>query len=215
MRIPATEIEAAVRDRVAALFDDGLALIATAWLNVPPPNIRALVERCADIAPRSRATIRDLVAQVRVHDSRIEIDCSTRAIAKLLHAEREDDAPEVITLQSRVRLTRSGRAMRLVQNNRAPASPAPNLAMIKALVKARRWWSDLKHGDIDINQLAIRDGVNGSYITRVLRLAFLAPDVVDAILIGKLLPEVTVLTLTATDAVQQGWAEQRRRLLPV
>ena len=87
--------------------------------------------------------------------------------------------------------------------------------MIKALVKARRWWGDLKHGDIDINQLAIRDGVNGSYITRVLRLAFLAPDVVDAILTGNLVPDVTVLTLTATDAVQQGWAEQRRRLLPV
>ena len=115
MRLPATEIEAAVRDRVAALFDDGLALIATAWLSVPPPNIRALIERCADIAPRSRATIRELVVQVRVHDSRIEIDCSTKAIAKLLHVEREDGAPEVITLQSQVRLTRSGRAMRLVR----------------------------------------------------------------------------------------------------
>ncbi|WP_426265439.1 hypothetical protein [Sphingomonas sp. PWP1-2] len=53
-----------------------------------------------------------------------------------------------------------------------------------------------------------------AYITRVLRLAFLAPAVVDAILTGALLPGVDGSSLTATDAIDPLWAVQRQRMLP-
>lgn len=47
-----------------------------------------------------------------------------------------------------------------------------------------------------IAELAKREGIASSYMTRVLRLTLLAPDIVEAILVGRQGPEVTLaLTL--------------------
>ena len=43
-----------------------------------------------------------------------------------------------------------------------------------------------------IGELAEREGIAPSYMTRVLRLTLLAPDIVEAILDGKQGPEVTL-----------------------
>ena len=43
-----------------------------------------------------------------------------------------------------------------------------------------------------IAELAEREGIAPSYMTRVLRLTLLAPDVVEAILHGRQAPEVTL-----------------------
>jgi DNA-binding IscR family transcriptional regulator len=43
-----------------------------------------------------------------------------------------------------------------------------------------------------ISELAEREGIAPSYMTRVLRLTLLAPDIVEAILHGKQGPEVTL-----------------------
>ena len=46
-----------------------------------------------------------------------------------------------------------------------------------------------------------------------LRLAFLAPDVVEAALEGRLSADVDTMALLGTDAVAARWHEQRERLL--
>lgn len=214
MRIPAPEIEMAVRGAVASLFDDSLALAATAGLRVSPSDITTLVRRCAEIDARGRAIVQDVVQQVCIHDGRIDILCSTAAIAAMLKVECEDDAPETLTIQSAVRLTRSGRAMRLIQDNGATLAASPNASLIKLLIRARRWWVRLQVGDIDIKTLSELEGVAPAYITRVLRLAFLAPAVVDGILTGTVLPEVDGTALTATGAISPRWSDQVRDMLP-
>ena len=90
----------------------------------------------------------------------------------------------------------------------------PNPALVRLLVRARHWWGILRQGEIDISALAAREGLQAGYITRVLRLAFLAPDVVDAILTGRVRAEVDAAALTATGAIAERWAEQRAMLLP-
>jgi hypothetical protein len=51
--------------------------------------------------------------------------------------------------------------------------------------------------------------VTDSYVTRIVRLAFLAPSAVDAILTGSQFAAVSGVTLTAPDAIPVEWAEQR------
>ncbi|RYY07365.1 MAG: hypothetical protein EON55_21665 [Alphaproteobacteria bacterium] len=53
-----------------------------------------------------------------------------------------------------------------------------------------------------------------AYLTRVLRLAFLAPAVTEALLAGKVRPEMNVTMLTLRGTVEPLWAEQVARLLP-
>ena len=62
-----------------------------------------------------------------------------------------------------------------------------------------------------MKRLAANEGVHASYISRVLRLAFLSPAMVDAILRGELPPEINVARLVAGSP---SWAKQRRAFLP-
>lgn len=58
-----------------------------------------------------------------------------------------------------------------------------------------------------IAELAEREGIAPSYMTRVLRLTLLAPDIVEAILDGRQGSEVTLARLLDRVAVE--WPEQR------
>ena len=65
--------------------------------------------------------------------------------------------------------------------------------LVKALARAFRWKRMLESGEFTtIAELAEREGIAPSYMTRVLRLTLLAPNIVEAILDGKQGPEVTL-----------------------
>jgi DNA invertase Pin-like site-specific DNA recombinase len=214
MRVPAAELENVVRDRVIALFNDPLTLATSSWLQATATDLINIAARCSQAAASDRDAVRRLVDQVRICPGRIEIHCSTAAIAEALVIERDPDAPNSIMLECEVRLTRSGKAMRLIQNNGSTVSASHNLALIGLLIKARRWWRILQQGEVDVSSIAQAEGVQASYLTRVVRLAFLAPAVVDAILAGRALPHVDGKLLTLGDGIQPIWAEQRAAMLP-
>ena len=175
LRLPAREIEAAVCARLAAAFGDPLELAHQAGLILQPHDIAAFEDRCAAAAlglkRREPHITNTLLQQVRVHDGRIEMVVDAAGIATLLEVERARDAPGTLALVSEVRLTRSGRAMRLVQANGVAVAPMADGSLQKLLVKARRWWGVLRQGEVDIQALAAREGVSASYLTRVVRLA--------------------------------------------
>jgi hypothetical protein len=58
--------------------------------------------------------------------------------------------------------------------------------------------------------LARRASMNERYVEKVLRCAFLAPDIVKAILDGRHSPELTFEKLV--EQIPLSWAEQRMRL---
>lgn len=69
-------------------------------------------------------------------------------------------------------------------------------ALVKALARAFRWKRMLNSGEFaTITELADRKGMAPSYLTRVLHLTLLAPDIVEAILGGRQGPEVTPVRL--------------------
>ena len=65
--------------------------------------------------------------------------------------------------------------------------------LVKALARAFRWKRILESGEFaTIAELAEREGIAASYMTRLLRLTLLAPDIVAAILDGRHGPAVTL-----------------------
>ncbi|MFL1462440.1 hypothetical protein ACI6QG_09585 [Roseococcus sp. DSY-14] len=61
-----------------------------------------------------------------------------------------------------------------------------DLTLIKAVARAFRWRRMLETGRFaTINELAAAEKINSSYVSRVLRLTLLAPDMVEAILDGR------------------------------
>jgi len=80
--------------------------------------------------------------------------------------------------------------------------------LVKALARAFRWKRMLESGDFTtINDLAEREGIAPSYMTRVLRLTLLAPVIVEAILEGRQGPDVTLARLM--DGFPKEWEGQR------
>lgn len=83
----------------------------------------------------------------------------------------------------------------------------PDNTLVKALARAFRWKRMLDAGEFaTIAELAEREGIAPSYMTRVLRLTLLAPDIVEAILDGKRFPEVTLAQVLEPFPVE--WAAQ-------
>jgi hypothetical protein len=144
------EIEKVVTSHIGRLFDDPVELIASAWLDVPTDRIMLLHERCAENAVKLRGVDREtasaLLVRVCVHDGHVQVDCDTAAIASLLHLTRHVDAPPVLTLTAEVRLRRSGMAMKLVQGDGSSITTTPDRSLVRQLITARRWWSELRRG---------------------------------------------------------------------
>jgi hypothetical protein len=85
-------------------------------------------------------------------------------------------------------LQRGGRKQILSPPGAAPWSPAPRVdtALVKAVVRAHRWRQMLEDGEYaSTAELAKAEKVNDSYLSRILRLTLIAPDVIEAILTGR------------------------------
>jgi site-specific DNA recombinase len=218
LRIPAREIEAAVAERVAHMFDDPLPLAAAGWLEVPSDRYAEVTTRIAALAARARQRERDLlrsiVTRVQVQRSGVSIDIATAAIAAALDLAPTAEAAATLTLTHDVRLTRTGMAMRLVHDSGATTGATPDRSMSRLLAQAHHYWRELRKGELDITSLAAREGVSASWVTRTLRLAFLSPEVTAAILTGKQRSRIDLRALTATDAVRPLWTEQAAVFLP-
>jgi hypothetical protein len=68
-----------------------------------------------------------------------------------------------------------------------------DITLIKAVARAFRWRRMLESGRFaTINELAAAEKISSSYVSRVLRLTLLAPDIVEAVLDGRQLDGVTL-----------------------
>lgn len=219
VRLPAREIENAVVERLAEALDDPFELAIGAGLDIAADQMMQAGERSNLVASRIRSRdqvcITSLIRQVRVLVDRVEIELHTSALAELLQLPIDDHTHATFSLTSNIRVTRTGRAVRLVQTSGTKVgAPSPNQTLINLLVKAHRWWGELRQGQITAAELARREGVIKPYVSRVVRLAFLAPDVVEAVLAGRQLASIDGRAIKATDAISPLWSEQRRRFLP-
>ena len=216
MRIPARELDKAVVERLASALDDPLQLCATTNLTFHADEIASVDQRGRSAAAVIRGgdveLCQRLIDAVRVEDRRLLIHVGREAFATLLGFQAGKGASP-ITLTVEARLTRSGRAMRLVQGG-AALSAAPEGSLIRLMGKAQLYWRELRQGQIDITRLAERERISPAYVTRVLRLAFLSPKVTEAILEGKQQAGISAVTLLQTRAIHSLWREQQRALLP-
>lgn len=104
---------------------------------------------------------------------------------------RASPIPKTMTLHVPFRVVkRGGRKEMHLPDGFRPDRKADN-TLVKALARAFRWKRMLDSGEYaTIAELAEREGMAPSYMTRVLRLTLLAPEIVEAILDGKQGPEV-------------------------
>ena len=117
---------------------------------------------------------------------------------------------ETLTLHVPFRILKRGGRKEIRLPADVPASRRIDNTLVKALGRAFRWKRMLASGEFTtIVELAGHEGIAPSYLTRVLRLTLLAPDIVEAILDGRQGSELTLGRLMEPFPVE--WERQQLR----
>lgn len=82
--------------------------------------------------------------------------------------------------------------------------------LVNALVKSYRWNRQLDSGELTISDLAKREGQGRTYVSRIVNLMMLSPDIISSILTGTQPVTLHLKDLTANLPVE--WHLQKQVL---
>jgi len=239
-RIPAASVEGLVVQRLRSFFADSVAVIESLprHRRDAPSQKRAnesateIVRALDDRREAAWNTIfRPMIVRVEVGLDRIDVDVSTeRLLERLLQTSNhdshlgegdvmppraEDDsdpAEPIVRLAVPAQLKRTGKEMKfIVHGDREQRNADPSLArlIVRAHVLARRL---AENPGSTLEDVAAQENMGGPYAARLIRLNYLAPDIVAAILDGKHPVDLTANKLMADTRFPFDWRAQRAAL---
>jgi site-specific DNA recombinase len=228
-RIPAGDIESLVVDRLCTYLTNRGDVHDALSARIPDAaEQEQLIARAVDLGRtwskrpgvEQRVMISSLLSRIDIGADRVDIQFDRARLASLLRGDQQrrhvtrsepGSATDTIVLSVPARLKRAGLGKRMVIEG--ARSGAPDEALVKLVVKAFALRDKLLAGDgISIDELSAREKLTGSYATRLLRLTFLAPDLVRDVLDGRHPPTLTANNLMADTRLPLTWSEQRLRL---
>ncbi len=221
MRIPALELEHVVVARLSEMLDNPLSVLehhaatdASAIKRAAQRGTTLAAELRGSRVERQRVLVRRLVRKVIVGDDKVAIRVNWPALCDLLGVAVHATDDDVLLLETAARLARSGRAIRMLQHDGRLIRSTVDLTLVRLLVKARSWWRRLQvERGLTITGLAGIEDVTQSYVTRILRLAFLSPDVVKSIMTGRQPAWLDSGSLCSTNSISLDWDLQKKTLL--
>lgn len=161
--------------------------------------------------------IQQLVGQVVVGRSELTVTLRLEGVYRRLAGEQPPPPPKNkrrpgdLVLKSAVMLKRSGIESKLVYPGGPPATAHKRAvkALQEALLKSLQWNEAILSGEVpSFEALIRRDQLNARQTHRLRKLAFLAPDIMEAIIAGQV-PETQSLETLKRD-FPVAWDAQRR-----
>jgi site-specific DNA recombinase len=223
-RIGAREIEdAVVSILVDALTSPAKLVERFGTAGMASDQIQKMLGRAARLAAALNGSlgeraklVRELVEKVVVDDQSltIKLRCGPLLGGGVPSSASDDGRDKAVELAAVIAFKRRGAETKLVlpglaqQNDRSRCDPA----LIKAIARGRAWFEELATGRVrSLQELAKRDGITRRYIRRLVGLAFLSPQLVEAILQGRQSGELTATRLAELD-LPLDWTEQHKLL---
>jgi len=229
-RLPGPTIETVVGDLIVDLLRD------QQWLM---DKVIPMAERAADLEGTisraanlgkvfhgagptdQRELLVDLVERIAVAEDHIQITMRASRIRAKLSIDASSSAKQqvkcsslddAVVIERAVTFRRRGVETRIVIPGREKTL-APDAKLIALITQSHRWFAELRDGRAQsVRDLARRHGVDQGDVSRVLPLAFLAPDIVEAIIAGQQPVELTVTALRRGPELPASWGAQRRML---
>jgi DNA invertase Pin-like site-specific DNA recombinase len=223
-RLAAQEVEdCVIRILVDALTSPAKLLDRFGMTGMPSEQVRKMLGRAGRLtaalrgSPAERAKIvRELVEQVIVDNKRIIIRVRRAVLlgGDVPSGASEQPSASTIELTAAVDYRHRGVGTKLLlpglgqQSQESRCDPA----LIKVIARGRAWFEELATGRArSLQDLANRDGITRRYIRRLVDVAFLSPELVEAILQGRQPVKLTATRLTELD-LPLDWTEQHKLL---
>ena len=223
-RLAAREIEEAVIRILADALTSPASLVERfGAAGISGDQVRKLLGRAARMAaalggsPGERAKlVRELVEKIIVDEKTIIIKLRRGLLLgeDVASSASEAASDSAVELTATVAFTRRGAETKLVLPGLAPQKHSSRCdpALIKAIARGRAWFEELVSGRArSLQELAKRDGISRRYIRRLIGLAFLSPQLIEAILQGRQPVALTATRLTELD-LPLDWTEQHKLL---
>lgn len=231
-RIPAGEIERLVTERIRqALNDQSFMLKTIAAITDKPAAQKQFLEQASaaakgwsDLATLDmRRVLLNFIVRIDIRADKVEVQLRPQQLVQTIRDDHElhptvanyDGSAGTVTLSVRARLKRSGMESLIIIDGQKGKrqNQKPDRSLVRLLVNATDFRDRIMKGHgASIRKIAEQAGVSPSYFTRILRLAYLAPDIVQAILSGAHPPDLTAAKLTAASRLPLSWPQQRELL---
>jgi hypothetical protein len=182
---------------------------------------RELAKELSHAPEDARLLVRSLVSRVEIGSTSVNVDVSQARLAALLesnYTELPRDPPTgssgpIQTLKIPVQLARVGEQMKLLVED-ADDNREPDMALLRVLTRAydvhQRLCDD---PSLKIREIARQEQITSNYLYVVLRLRWLAPDIVTAIVNGRQPRQLSTKRLMRFAAkLPTDWAAQRTLL---
>ena len=212
-RLPAREIERSVAAAAASLLEDQSLLLAAIHDNdIEADRIIPILEEAQRWALKLRSSAQSDAIALLI--DRVELKESGLKLSLLLPLP-QTIIPETLKLEQliSVRMKKRGVELKLIIGNERSRAASVDLVLLKTIARAHRWLDWLVAGEVkSLNEIAAREDVTRSFVGRIIRLAFLAPEIVEVIAAGKQPPELSAELLTKHLHLPFDWDDQKRLL---
>jgi site-specific DNA recombinase len=220
-RVAAPELERAVRAAAQKILGDRAAIAgAIQELNLDGSRLPSIFKVAEASIQRLRSEQEAASALTRLIE-RVELKPSGIQVSIKLPIpsdEGRDAATSNELALARfvpMRMTRRGVEMRLIIDGDATATARVDLPLLNATARAYRWSSDLLAGRArSIGDIARREHLTSRHVRRLMRLAFLAPRIVEAIVEGRQSADLSTVAMTQRIELPPLWSAQRQALEP-
>jgi site-specific DNA recombinase len=211
-RLSGPEIERTVAAAARQVLNDHAAISASACnIGVGAGDIPAVLEAAGEWSGRLRSEadstegLSELVDKVNLKPGGIELSINLPLAVNGTHGT---PAMLPITQFFAMRMKRRGVELRLIIGAADALPRKPDPALLKAIARAHRWFDELASGQAtSLAAIATQEGVTDRYVARLIRLAFLAPKIIEAIAERG---ELADLKLTPHVDLPLDWTTQRR-----
>jgi hypothetical protein len=149
-----------------------------------------------------------LIARVDLSNSVLAIKIDHEALVNHLGINTDDLDHDYLSFEQPVTFQRRSNGTKMVW---ASYKSEPNHALIRAIVQSRTWVEKLKAGK-SVSDITASEGISEGRLWKRIRLAFLSPKLVTAILDGTTNQELTINKLSAKD-IPLNWEEQKAQFL--
>jgi DNA invertase Pin-like site-specific DNA recombinase len=224
-RLPAKQLDRAVIQSIRDFLADELRIVdALDLTRHSPGRLRAILRRAAVLAgdlndsptDAQRRLLHQLLYRVALHPDSIRIALKRSGLGTAILGETPESAvqpQELIHLTAPVLLRRRGIEAKLIVSSARDEVAMPHADLIALLIRAHRWFGQLARGELrSARAIARRDKYDPGEVSRTIQLAFLAPDIVEAILTGRQPVELTPRCLMRIGEIPLEWHCQRRIL---
>ncbi|MBI1188889.1 MAG: hypothetical protein GC206_16410 [Alphaproteobacteria bacterium] len=166
----------------------------------------------AEWRPHARDRVLPALQRIVLSKGHVKLDLDPRAVSEALDptsALTVTRDADVCQIEAPLALGSMRGAKDVIAAGGASTPSRIDRALVRAVVLARRWADELAEGDPpSIQALADREDACPMYTGKLLPLAFLAPDLVEAILDGRQPSRMTLAGLIEA-TLPLGWADQR------